>query len=240
MTERIYWEDPYAREFSARITAIKEGCVSLDRTAFYPTGGGQPSDLGTISAGERSYNVTDVRKDGDDVLHALDSTDGISVGQEADCSIDWKRRYAHMRYHTALHVMDGVVQKDYEGRITGGQIYQDRARMDFDVPGMNREVMQRIVDDAQRIADRGLRVRARYLSREEAVGIPDLARTSPGAGMMENMERVRVIDIEGFDMQMDGGTHVANTKEIGRMVLKDYKNNGAHSKRVYIVLEDQG
>lgn len=237
-TEKIYWEDPYTREFTAKVTGTDGNSVSLDRTAFYPTGGGQPNDTGTISSNGTVYQVADVRKEGDVIRHTIGGGRAPPVGSEVSCRIDWPRRYAHMRYHTALHILDGVVQKQYKGRITGGQIYADRARMDFDVPGMDREMVLRIIADAQKVIDEDHRVSARFLTKEEADAIPDIARTEPGAGMMASMERVRVIDIEGFDVQMDGGTHVATTREIGRMSLKEYKNNGAHNKRVYIVLDD--
>lgn len=241
MVEKIYWKDSYVKEFSAVITgaAVVDGkaVVRLDKTAFYPTGGGQPNDTGTLSGAGGTYNVTDVVKDGGDVLHVLDGGENLKIGSSVLCSINWHRRYAHMQYHTALHIIDGVVYKSYKGRITGGQIYEDRARMDFDVPGMDRVMAQRIVDDAQKVVDQGLAVAPRFLTREEAAAIPDLARTDPGSNLLSGLEEIRVIDIEGFDMQLDGGTHVANTNEIGRIMLDNYKNQGSHNKRVTITLQ---
>lgn len=215
-TEKLYWEDAYMREFSARITSIQGNEVYLDRTAFYPTGGGQPSDMGKLLSGGREHSVLEAKKDRDMIAHVLDDADGLSLGSEVACTLDWARRYAHMRYHTALHIIDGVVQKAYKGGITGGQIYSDRSRMDFDVPGMDREMVQRIIDDAQKVVDSGHKVTARFLTKEEALAIPDLSRTDPGTNLLAGLDKVRVVDIEGFDMQLDGGTHVSNTKEVGR------------------------
>lgn len=242
MTDKLYWADPYLQEFSAKVTGThtaQDGRVAalLDRTAFYPTSGGQPNDTGTLSYDGRTAKVLDVSKEGDDLLHLIESAEGLKVGDAVECKIDWERRYGHMRHHTALHIIDGVVQKQHSGRITGGQIYTDRARMDFDVPGMDRAMAERIITSAQKVVDEDHRVVARFLTKGEAAAIPDLSRTDPGTDLLASLERVRVIDIEGFDMQLDGGTHVASTKEVGRIALTEYKNNGAHNKRVYIALQ---
>ncbi len=241
MTEKLYWEDPYLKEFSAKVVetrTLSDGRVGvlLDRTAFYPTSGGQPNDTGMMSYDGRTATVIDVSKDGDNVLHIVDSVEGMGAGDAVECRIDWERRYGHMRHHTALHIIDGIVQKRNSGRITGGQIYADRARMDFDVAGMNREMMQGIIEEAQKIVDDDHSVVSRFLTKEEAMAIPDLSRTDPGNDLLASLKSVRVIDIVGFDMQLDGGTHVASTKEVGTIVLHEYKNNGAHNKRVYITL----
>jgi misacylated tRNA(Ala) deacylase len=166
----------------------------------------------------------------------LDAAEGITAGSEASCRIDWDRRYAHMRYHTALHIVDGIVHKSYKGKITGGQIYSDRSRMDFDVPGMDRALAEQIIERSQQVADEGRNVVQKFLSKDEALAIPELARTVPGASLLSGLEEIRVIDIEGFDMQLDGGTHVANTREVGKIQLSKYENNGQHNKRVSIVL----
>lgn len=242
MTQKLYWEDPYMKEFSATIASVRAAedgrtAVLMDRTAFYPTSGGQPNDIGTIECAGHAYAVSGVSKEGDDVLHLVDSAGGLKEGDSVSCRIDWDRRYGHMRHHTALHIIDGVVQKQHSGRITGGQIYVDRARMDFDVPGMDRAMAERIIASAQKIVDEDHRVVAKFLTKEEATAIPDLSRTDPGNDLLATLDSVRVIDIEGFDMQLDGGTHVASTGEVGKIALSEYKNNGAHNKRVYIALQ---
>ncbi len=242
MTEKLYWGDSYLKEFSATVIGtrmLQDGRVAvlLDKTAFYPTSGGQPSDTGTMSYDGRTVSIVDVFKESNDVFHTVDSAEGMKVGDAVECKIDWERRYGHMRHHTALHIIDGVVQKRHSGRITGSQIYADRARMDFDIAGMNREMMQEIIEEAQRVVDEDHSVAVKFLTKDEAMAIPDLSRTGPGNELLAGLEKVRVVDIVGFDMQLDGGTHVASTKEVGKIVLKEYKNNGAHNKRVYITLQ---
>ncbi|MGC8647466.1 MAG: alanyl-tRNA editing protein [Candidatus Micrarchaeia archaeon] len=233
MTEKIFLTDSYAKELDAEITAIEGLEVKLDKTIFYPTGGGQPCDTGSIGA----FKVVEAKKDGDDVIHVLDVQPDFKVGDAVHCTIDWEKRYMHMRLHTALHIIDGVVEKKFQGRITGGQIYDDRARMDFDVPGLDRNKALEIIAEAQRIVDEGHKVSVRFLSKEEAAKIPNLARTEPGEDLLEKLDSVRIIDIEGFDFQLDGGTHVANTSEVGKIEMLKYENKGSHNKRIEIVLK---
>ncbi len=237
MTEKIYLVDSYAKEADAVVVAVTGNEVELDRTVFYPTGGGQPSDTGTLLFGSSSAAVTDVRKDGERVIHTVDSASGLSEGMAVHCSIDWNRRYMHMRLHTALHIIDGVVEKKYSGRITGGQIYDDRARMDFDVPGLDKQKAQEIIDDSQKVVDEDHAVSAKSMTKEEAAKVEGIARTAPGEELLEKLDTVRIIDIEGFDFQLDGGTHVAHTKEVGAIRIIKYENKGAHNKRIEIALE---
>ncbi|MCL4552333.1 MAG: alanyl-tRNA editing protein, partial [Candidatus Marsarchaeota archaeon] len=187
--------------------------------------------------GDRQYRIVDVKKNGDEVLHYAEGQVDAKPGDAAHGQIDWDRRYALMRHHTAIHLLDGVVERNYKnGTITGGSIFPEKARIDFEMDGLNRELLQKILDDTNAIAQEGHRVFARQLTKEEALAIPNLARTEPGREMMKAMESVRVVEIEGVDMQMDGGLHVADTKEIGKMTLSKYENKGKHSKRAEIVL----
>ncbi len=237
MTEKIYNTDSYAREIDAVVTAVSGNEVELDRTIFYPTGGGQPCDTGQMSAAGKTFAVIATRKDGDRVVHTLDSAEGLVLGAAVSCSIDWEKRYMHMRLHTALHIIDGVVEKKYSGRITGGQIYDDRARMDFDVPGLDKATVQTIIDDSQKVIDEDHAVVVKFLTKEEAAKVEGIARTAPGEELLEKLDTVRIIDIEGFDFQLDGGTHVARTKEVGRLKIIKYENKGSHNKRIEIALE---
>lgn len=245
MTEKIYLTDAYRKELDAHIIASSSNEVELDKTIFYPTGGGQPCDLGTLSINGSHYNVTEVKKDNGKVIHILDRNPYSDIGSPVHQKIDWDRRYAHMRYHTALHVLDGILEKHVDGKvfnaaegaITGGQIYHDRARIDFDIPGFGRELARQLIDSAQRFIDEGHSVSARILTREEAEGMPNLARTEPGRELLKKLAEIRVVEISGLDMQLDGGTHVANTKEIGKINLSKYESKGSRRKRVEIVLE---
>lgn len=236
MVEKLYFEHMYMKEFKAKVTAADGVEIQLDRTAFYPTGGGQPCDTGTINVDNAAYNVVEVIKKGDDIIHKIDK-EGLSVGKDVNCNLDWKKRYMHMRFHTALHILDGVVSKNNNGLMTGGQIYDDKARADFDIPGLDREGVLRLINAAQAVIDEAHAVEAKVMSKDEANKITNLARTAPGEELMKNMANIRIIDIVGFDFQMDGGTHVANTKEVGKISLLKYENKGSHNKRIEISLE---
>lgn len=228
----------YLREFDATVVAIEGDMVALDRTAFYPTGGGQPNDTGILVTDGISYDVADVIKAGDEVMHRISSSSLPQPGSKVHGVLDWNRRYAHMRYHTAIHIIDGVVNRDYSDRglITGSQIYEDRARVDFDLPGITREMAEEIIGKANEVISSNHSIYAREISSEEAQRIPDLARTAPGRELIKSLERVRIIDISGFDLQADGGTHVANTSEVGRITFRAIQSKGAHNKRVEFVL----
>ena len=175
MVEKIYLVDAYKKELEATVTAVRPKELELDKTIFYPTGGGEPCDIGTILAGGASYNVVDVKKSEENVIHMLDSDAALHVGDSVKCVLDWERRYAHMRYHTAAHVVGGVIEKKYGAMYTGGQIYHDRARFDFDVPNFTREVALEAIRESQRVIDEKRDVVAKIISKEEALSIPNLA-----------------------------------------------------------------
>ncbi|MEM3841161.1 MAG: alanyl-tRNA editing protein [Candidatus Micrarchaeaceae archaeon] len=221
------------RRFDATVVSVVNGVV-LDRTAFYPTGGGQPCDIGKLYFNGIEIQVIEVRKNGDDILHLTNGDFYLPIGSKVSGEINWERRYAHMRHHTLLHIIDGVVEKFYGGKVTGGQIYQDKARMDFDVPMMDKQKAENIIAKAQEIVDEGHNVVQKILTKEEAASIQNLSRTLPGNELLKKLDTIRVIDIEGFDMQLDGGTHVANTKEVGNIKLESYESRGAHNKRVVV------
>lgn len=236
MIEKIYLSDSYAKEFDSTINTISGTAVTLDRTAFFPGGGGQPFDTGVLASEGGTYKVVGMKKEGDSILHILDRVAGLPQGAKVHGTIDWEKRYMYMRLHTALHIIDGIVEKGYQGSITGGQIYDDRARMDFDIPGMDRQMVEAIIAGAQKVVDSGYKVYPKVFTREEALKMENLSRTEPGRELMQRLDEVRVIVIEGFDMQMDGGTHVSNTGEVGKMTLFKYENKGSHNKRIEIKL----
>ncbi len=238
MTEKVYLRDSYARELDAKVTFAEGSNILLDRTVFYPTGGGQPCDTGIIKNGATEFKVVEVKKDGDNVVHVVEGdASSLKIGDSVKCVIDWDKRYMHMRLHTALHIIDGVVEKLYQGKITGGQIYDDRARMDFDVPGLDKNKMLEIINASQKIVDEGHPVTAKILGKEEALKNPSIARTAPGEELLSKLNTVRIIDIEGFDFQLDGGTHVAHTGEVGKLEMLKYENKGSHNKRVEITVK---
>jgi misacylated tRNA(Ala) deacylase len=236
-TELLYATDAYLRGFDAQVVEITpDGAVVLDRTAFYPTGGGQPHDRGTLTWDSGSAAVSEVRKQGDLVLHRLEG-EPPPPGTPVHGEIDWDRRYALMRHHTALHSMSGVIFQLFGSTVTGGQMYPDRARMDFEMPDLSAERLRKIEDRTNELLLEGHPVSVRFLPRAEAFQIPDLIRTRVNL-LPESVDPIRVINIEGIDQQADGGTHVANTREVGRVRIVRSENKGKSNKRIEIVVED--
>lgn len=235
MTELLYLADSYLKEFDAWVVGVTENAVELDRTAFYPRGGGQASDEGSLLADSRSWRVLDVFKEGGRVLHKIDG-EPPAVGASVRGVIDWDRRYALMRYHSALHVMVGVIYHRFGVLVTGGQMYPDRARMDFALEDMNRERIALIESESNRYIEQDLNINIRVLPREEAFRVPELIRTQINL-LPQGIEEVRVVDVEGLDMQADGGTHVRGTREIGHLRVTKVENKGKINKRLEIVLD---
>ncbi len=237
MTEKLYLNDSYITKATGRPTAISGDTVSLDRTVFYPTGGGQPCDTGFLEAEGARYQVTEVFKKEDEVFHRV-TGDLSSISGEVSLSIDWDRRYSHMRYHTAIHIIDAIVHRNPStyGLITGSQIYQDRARVDFDFPEFSREIADKIIGEANVVIAENHTVKIRELSQAEALAVPGLARTGPGRELLKKLDTIRVIEIEGVDAQADGGTHVRETAEVGTISLSGIESKGRHNKRLNFVL----
>ena len=236
MTQLLYYDDAYTREFDAVVTGHSpDGAVILDRTAFYPGGGGQPNDVGTLTADGRTWPVTKVKKDGGDVVHSVEG-DPPAVGATVHGVVDWERRYNLMRTHTALHILCGVVFRDYGAQVTGGNMEPGSARMDFEFERMQQELVREIEERINTEVAEARSVSSRILPREEAFQIPDLIRTKINL-LPQGITEVRVVEIQGLDLQADGGTHVANTREVGRIRVVDYQSKGKINKRLRIALE---
>ncbi len=234
MTEMLYQADSYLRSFGATVTAVSGEAVVLDQTAFYPGGGGQPHDTGSLTWGSGVARVVAVKKQGADVLHWLEG-DLPPLGTRVQGELDWGRRYALMRTHTALHVLCGVVWRDYGASVTGGNMEPLQGRMDFEFETMRKDLVAEIEASVNAEIGEGRPVRTAILPREEAFQIPDLIRTKINL-LPPQIQEVRTVEIVGLDLQADGGTHVANTREIGRVRVVDYKSKGAINKRIYIEL----
>jgi misacylated tRNA(Ala) deacylase len=239
MTELLYQTDAYLKEFEGSITAVDAETrgVVLDRTAFYPGGGGQPADLGSLEVSGVVYPVNKVKKQGDDVVHFLGGEEALpSVGSASHGTLDWARRYKLMRTHTALHVLCGTVFRDYGALVTGGDMEPLKGRMDFEFETMRGELVREIEAAVNQEVNAAHEIRVKILPREEAFQIPDLIRTKINL-LPEGITQVRTVEIVGLDLQADGGTHVMNTSEVGRIKIVDYKSKGAINKRIYIEVE---
>jgi misacylated tRNA(Ala) deacylase len=238
MTDLLYQTDSYVQTFEAKVTAVdtEQRAVVLDRTAFYPGGGGQPADRGTLNVDGATYTVSRGKKQGDDVLHILEGDSLPAIGAVATGQLDWDHRYQLMRTHTAMHILCGVVWRDYGVQVTGSTMEPLRCRMDFEFESMQQELVKEMEDkfNAEVAAARDIRVN--ILPRDEAFQIPDLIRTKINL-LPPGIEQVRTLEIIGLDLQADGGTHVHNTSEVGHLRVVDYKSKGKINKRIYVEVE---
>jgi len=236
MTELLCQQDSYLKEFDAEIISVdaESRVVVLDRTVFYPGGGGQPCDVGLLSVNGREYPVIKVKKQGADALHFLDGdAETPEVGSSVHGVIDWERRYQLMRTHTAMHILCGVVFRDYGALVTGGNMEPLKGRMDFEFETMHGELVAEIEAAINEAAQQSYDVKVNVLSREEAFRIPDLIRTKINL-LPEGINEIRTIEIAGLDLQADGGTHVKNTSEVGKLRVTNYKSKGKINKRIYV------
>lgn len=239
MTRLLYQTDSYLKEFSAVVTAVEAEtrAVVLDQTAFYPGGGGQPCDFGMLEIGGKTYTVEKVKKTGDDVLHYLGGNESLPVpGNASHGILDWSRRFQLMRTHSAMHILCGTVFRDYGAKVTGGDMDPLKGRMDFEFETMRGELVREIEAAVNHEVAQSREIKVKILPREEAFQIPDLIRTKINL-LPEGILQVRTVEIVGLDLQADGGTHVANTSEVGRIRVADYKSKGAINKRIYIEIE---
>lgn len=234
MTEALYQTDSYLREFDAIVTGVEGNAVALDRTAFYPGGGGQPHDTGTLTAGSRTWRVAKVRKAGTEVWHEVEG-EPPAAGTTVHGQIDWDRRYQLMRTHTAMHILCGVIWRDYGASVTGGNMEPLRGRMDFEFEGLRQELVHEIEAKINAEVAAARPVHIKILPRAEAFQIPDLIRTKINL-LPEGIQEVRTVEIAGLDLQADGGTHVANTREVGPIRIADYMSKGKINKRIIVEL----
>ena len=236
MTVLLYPTDSYLREFSAQVVAAnpEQHAVALDRTAFYPGGGGQPNDTGWLLVDAIEIPVVKVKREGEHIWHWLAPDAALpAVGALASSRLDWERRHALMRTHTALHILCGVVWRDYGAQVTGGNMEPLEGRMDFEFATLRAELVGEIEARCNAEVAAARAVRVQILPRDEAFQIPDLIRTKINM-LPEEISAVRTVETVGLDLQADGGTHVANTREVGTIRVTDYKSKGAINKRIYI------
>ncbi len=234
MTIALYHTDAYLQSFDAAVAAVEGQAVALDQTALYPGGGGQPYDLGTLAAADgRAWLVGKGRKDGALIWHALEGGPSPAVGQAVHGQVDWARRYQLMRTHTAMHILCGVIFRDYGASVTGGNMEPLKGRMDFEFETMRQEFVREIETRVNVEIAAARDIRVQILPRDEAFAIPDLIRTKINL-LPPGIAEVRTVEIVGLDLQADGGTHVANTREVGLIRIVDYKSKGKINKRLEI------
>ncbi|NDJ52008.1 MAG: alanyl-tRNA editing protein [Chloroflexi bacterium] len=238
-TDLLYQTDSYRKTFGATVVDVDndQQAILLDQTAFYPGGGGQPHDTGSLTVNGVIYPVKKVKKSDRGVLHVVSDVKALpTIGETAEGEIDWERRYRLMRTHTAMHILCGVVWRDYGAQVTGGNMEPLKGRMDFEFETMRAELVHEIEERINAEAVAAHDVQVKILPREEAFAIPDLIRTKINL-LPPHISEVRTVEIVGLDLQADGGTHVQNTSEVGRLRVTDYKSKGKINKRIYVEVE---
>ena len=234
MTDLLYMDDAYLRKWNAQVKRAEENKIVLDRTAFYPQGGGQPSDSGTVTHEGKTFRILDVKKEGSDIMHEVDQQ-GLSSGMEVTCELDWDRRYTLMRMHTAAHLLSALINTKTGAMITGNQLGTEKSRIDFNLEDYSPELMRGIVEEANKRIKQGAEVKWYYLPRKEALKIPNIVKLA--SRLPPTISTLRIVEIEGIDKQADGGTHVKNITEIGKVAPLKTENKGKNNRRLYFTLE---
>jgi misacylated tRNA(Ala) deacylase len=235
-TKLLYHENSFTYECTARVVSVEGDDIALDATVFFPGGGGQMADRGTITWDDVEATVIATNKRDDIVWHTLNCPPP-PVGTEVIGTIDWDFRYRMMRTHTALHILCGVIWKEFGVQVTGGQMYPDRARMDFAMENLDKERIAYIEQKINEAVEADYPIRIYTLPREKAFAIPDLIRTKINL-LPPGIEEVRIVEIVGLDLQADGGTHVNHTREVGGIKIIITENKGRINKRLEIMLTD--
>jgi misacylated tRNA(Ala) deacylase len=234
LTKRLFWDDMYIREFDAEVKSTEGGRVMLDQTAFNPRGGGLVSDTGTLG-GSR---VSEVVKEGEEIFHVMEPPAGLKPGDKVHGVLDWDRRFRIMRMHTSAHILSAVVNGETGALITGNQISPDESRVDFNLGDFDRGKMSYYIDKVNEAAGRGLEVKTYFMKREEALANPGFVKLANA--MPPAVDALRIVQIGDVDTQADGGVHVGNTREIGKVVGLRAENKGKSNRRLYFTVSDKG
>jgi Ser-tRNA(Ala) deacylase AlaX len=231
MTRKLFWEDAYVREFDATVSSVDGNQVVLDQTAFHPRGGGLVGDTGTLGG----VKVVDTIKGGDDsIVHVLEQTSPLAVGNSVHGVIDWDRRHRIMRMHTSAHLLSAIFNKETGALITGNQIEPDKSRIDFSLDDFDRERMLVYCGHANEAIAKNPPVKTYFMKRDEALKIPGITKLA--SVMPPDVKDLRIVEIEGYDLQADGGVHVKNLGEIGKIDPLKFENKGKSNRRMYFTI----
>ncbi len=235
MTDTLYMSDSYLKKWDATVVSVKDDkYVVLDKTAFYPKGGGQPWDEGYMIKNGKKFKVVYVGKFSGEISHELEKP-GLKEGDIVSCEIDWERRYTYMRYHTACHLVSNILYRRANAKITGNQIELDKARMDFSMENYSPEKLQTFVEESNEIIKQDLPITVETMSRADVLEEPELARLA--VGLPKNLQEFRIVKIGEIDKQVDGGTHINSLSEIGEIEMTKTVNKGKNNRRLYFVLK---
>jgi len=234
MSEPIYLKDCNIKEFDAKVIFVEENKVELDRTAFYPRSGGVAHDTGYLIKNGKTYQVVEVLKEGNRIIHILNEK-GLQVNDLVHGVINWERRRMLMRMHTSAHLLSAIFYNKLGAKITGNQIDFDKSRIDFSLESFDRALIESLIEEANRIIEKDAQIKIYFLKREEALKIPGLVKLAEA--QPPDVETLRIVEIEGIDIQADGGCHVSRLKEIGKIVLLKLENKGKANRRIYYRVE---
>lgn len=218
------------KTFNAKVMKVNENKIYLDKTCFYPQGGGQPTDTGVLRKNSEEYKVSKVKKDENGIAHYVDK-EGLKEGDLIKGEIDWVRRYKIMRMHSAAHALSSKFHKKFEAKITGNNLDEEKSRIDFDLEKFDREMIKESVKELNEQISKGGEVKISYMKREKAMQDPDICKLAKV--LPPQIEELRIVEITGIDKQADGGTHVKNAKEIGKIEILSLENKGKNNRRLY-------
>ncbi len=236
-TRLLYLNDSYLQEFEARVQRVTDNQIVLDQTAFHPLTGGVACDTGHLIKGIIKYRVTKVEidKETKEVIHTLEEEPDLNQGDLVKGTLDWPKRYRLMRLHTAAHLIAAIMYRDYNALITGGHVDHKHAKLDFNLPKTDREIFEATVEKASEEARKNLQLKIYSLIREEALEMPGIVKLAER--MPPEEKELRIVEIPTIDLQADGGPHVKNTREIGKIVLVKIENKGKNKRRIYFDVE---
>jgi misacylated tRNA(Ala) deacylase len=231
MTKKLFWDDAYLKDFDARIVSVDGNQVVLDQTAFNPRGGGLVGDLGTLG----NVKVLDTVKGvGDSIVHVVEQSAGLTAGSTVHGVLDWDRRHRIMRMHTSAHLLSSIFNKETGALITGNQIEPDKSRIDFSLENFDREKMLLHCKQANEAIEKNPPVKTYFMRREEAMKIPGIIKLAAAAP--PDVKELRIVEIEGYDTQADGGVHVKALGEIIRVDPLKFENKGKSNRRLYFTI----
>lgn len=231
MTRKLFWEDAYAKEFEATVSSVEGNQVVLDQTAFNPRGGGLVGDLGTLNG----VKVLDtIKAGGDSIAHVLETASSLAVGNSVHGLLDWNRRHRIMRMHTSAHLLSAIFHRETGALITGNQIEPEKSRIDFSLDDFDREKMLVYCSQANEAIAKHPPVKTYFMKREEALKIPGITKLA--SVMPPDVEDLRIVEIEGYDLQADGGVHVKNLGEVGKIEPLKFENKGKSNRRMYFTI----
>jgi misacylated tRNA(Ala) deacylase len=231
MTRKLFWEDAYVTEFDATVSSVNGNQVVLDQTAFNPRGGGLVGDLGTLD-GVRVLDT--IKASADSIAHVLEGTHSLAPGNTVHGVLDWNRRHRIMRMHTSAHLLSAIFNKETGALITGNQIEPDKSRIDFSLDDFDREKMLVYCTQANEAIAENPPVKTYFMKREEALKIPGITKLA--SVMPPDVKDLRIVEIEGHDLQADGGVHVKNLGEVGKIEPLKFENKGKSNRRMYFTI----